>query len=68
MLNPSSCIINQEALKWMHVYVWMSMCVFEHRGEHLNNFWTDARVHMKLTRHLTNIMVNQSLVDVKGRK
>ena len=27
MLNLSSCIINQEALKWMHVYAWMSLCM-----------------------------------------
>ena len=37
------------------LYVCVSMCVFEHRGEHLNNFWTDARVYMKLIRHIINI-------------
>ena len=52
----------------MNVYIYVCLCVFEHKGEHLNNFWTEARVHMKLIRHLINIMINQSLVDVKGRK
>ena len=34
----------------------------------INNSQTNKGIHMKLNWHVTNVMINQSLVEVKVRK
>ena len=57
----------------MYEYACACMCVcvyvYMNTGQkNLNNYLTDASMQTKLSGHVTNIMINQSLVEVKVRK